>query len=149
MVSVFDMFHPGIMDRIGGINIDRPFNAISLSHDFHAMFGSFDLFFKEEAGIPHRYTVDWWNDFPPGFRRGLPKIVDLRLTPGRTCDPPSPDFFAIHRAIGQILHLSGAGQVIEEILRDLEVHLLRADGSTPVGDYVNLRLGGWVAAACR
>jgi hypothetical protein len=44
--------------------------------------------------------------------------------------PPNPTFFAVHAAIGNILHLTGRGETIEKLTRDLSDNsaLLAHDG---------------------
>ncbi|KMP00781.1 hypothetical protein CIHG_03229 [Coccidioides immitis H538.4] len=71
----------------------------------------------------------------------------LTLTHGyhqfRTIDPPSARLLGVHHAIAIIMNLSGAGEYIENILRDLEEVDVKADGSTNLGPIMSLRLGGW------
>jgi hypothetical protein len=50
----------------------------------------------------------------------LPVTRTLYLTPDHTIDPPSLRLLAIHRAIGRNLNLSGAGDSIDHILRDMD-----------------------------
>jgi hypothetical protein len=61
-----------------------------------------------------------------------------------TIDPPSLRFLAIHRAIGRILNLSGAGDYIDCILRDMDEVGIKENGSTELGQYISLKLGGWL-----
>lgn len=75
---------------------------------------------------------------------GLPVTRTLFLAEDRLIDTPSPRLLAIHRAIAHILHLSGAGEYIDRILRDFEEKGVQADGSTDLGRIVNLRYSGWV-----
>jgi hypothetical protein len=42
------------------------------------------------------------------------------------------------------MHLSGAGEYINGILRDLEEVNVKADGSTNLEFLMNLSLGGWL-----
>jgi hypothetical protein len=50
----------------------------------------------------------------------------------------------VHRAIAHISKLSGAGDYIEQILRDMEQVAVEADGSTNLGDIMRLRFDGWL-----
>src|SRR2546423_3414262 len=61
------------------------------------------------------------------------------LNSNRTIDPPSPRLLAIHRAIGRILHLSGAGVYVERLLRDVDGMDIQEDGSTHIGYLVRLQ----------
>ncbi|GIC94148.1 uncharacterized protein Aud_010643 [Aspergillus udagawae] len=63
----------------------------------------------------------------------------------RSIDPPFRELLAIHRAIGRILHLSAAGDYIDEFLRDMEEMEggeVMANGSTRLEDYVLFKLAG-------
>lgn len=42
------------------------------------------------------------------------------------------------------MKLSGAGEYIERVLRDMEELDVREDGSTHLGYLTGLRLGGWL-----
>jgi hypothetical protein len=56
-------------------------------------------------------------------------------------DPPAERLLALHSAIAHILYLSGAGDYIEKILRDMEEGgVVKEDGSTQLGVLVNLAL---------
>jgi hypothetical protein len=139
------MFDPGVTHLIEGPNIDRPVNALTLTNHFHQLFGDFDIYFEPTADqTQHTYKID---NVQPNNIFGdplLPITRTLHLTPDRTIDPPSPRFLAIHRAIGRILHLSGAGDYIDRILRDMDEVGIKENGSTELGHYVNLKLGGWM-----
>ena len=65
------------------------------------------------------------------------------LTDDRSIDPPSPRLLAVHRAIAHILRLSGAGEYIDRLLRDMDEQGIQADGSTELDRLVRLSLGGW------
>ncbi|EFR04059.1 hypothetical protein MGYG_07065 [Nannizzia gypsea CBS 118893] len=73
---------------------------------------------------------------------GLPVTRKLFFSQGKTIDPPSPRLLALHRAIAHILNLSGAGEYIDKLLRDLEEIGVQADGSTDLGRLITFRLGG-------
>ncbi|KAJ6009330.1 hypothetical protein N7522_004346 [Penicillium canescens] len=46
--------------------------------------------------------------------------------------PPNPTYLAVHTAIGNILHLTGGGETIEKLMRDMgdDSALLAHDGIT-------------------
>lgn len=96
------------------------------------------------TGDPYQYKID--STEQRSFLRDplFPVIRTLTLGPNRTIDPPSPRLLAVHRAIARIIHLSGAEEYIESILRDIEEVSVREDGSTNLGHIVKLRLGGWL-----
>ncbi|KZF21428.1 hypothetical protein L228DRAFT_212722 [Xylona heveae TC161] len=141
-IMILDMFDYGIAHKIEGCEIDRPFNALTLTPLLHRAFGDFEIFFEPATEIPHSYRI---NRIKSGLLRvpGVPVTRTLFLTPERTIDPPSAQLLAIHRAIAHILHLSGAGIQISDILQELEDARVQSDGSTHLEHLVNLRLQGW------
>ena len=50
----------------------------------------------------------------------MKSTVSLSITPNRDFEPPLPQLLRIHRAIGRILHLSAAGDYVNDVLRDLQ-----------------------------
>jgi hypothetical protein len=139
------MFDDGVAHLIEGVNIDRPQNALTLTLEIHRWFGNFDIFFEPVPDAePHTYSVQCFG-LPLLFNSVVPVTRTLYLTADRAVDPPSPRLLAIHRAIGHILHLSGAGEYIDQILRDLEETQwegAQPDGSTDLGRLVHL--GFWL-----
>lgn len=53
-----------------------------------------------------------------------------------------PRLLATHCAIAHILHLSAAGPYIDKILEDATEQDVRADGSFPLGQLVQLKMEG-------
>ncbi|KAI1962128.1 hypothetical protein LOZ47_003134, partial [Ophidiomyces ophidiicola] len=144
-LDILNMFDNGVVRLIEGNEIDRPFNAMTLSHDLHVWFGSFEVYFEEVLDERHTYRI---KTFVPEILPGLPVTRTLLHADNRTIDPPLPRLLAIHRAIAMILHLSAAGEYIDKILRDMEDLGVHTDGSTDVGRLVMLRLGDWITAGC-
>ncbi|KAK3903640.1 hypothetical protein C8A05DRAFT_14411, partial [Staphylotrichum tortipilum] len=144
-LDILNMFDHGVVHMIEGDDIDQPRNAVTLDHDLYEFFGSFDIVFEPVPDQePHTYRIR--SLLPPSMRPDLPVVRTLYLTESRTTDPPSPRLLAIHCAIAHILHLSGAGKYISQIMADLEWRDTREDGSTELGRLVALRLGGWLEA---
>ncbi|QSS52363.1 hypothetical protein I7I53_07977 [Histoplasma capsulatum var. duboisii H88] len=137
-LNILDMFDHGVVRLIEGIDIDRPFNAITLSPSLHTLFGGFEIFFEPVPSQLHTYQV---KPFLPEIFPDLPVTRTLYPSVDCTIDAPLPRFFAIHSAIAHILHLSGAGEYIDKILRDLENIGGHGGGSTELGRLVMLRLG--------
>lgn len=137
------MFDDGVIHLIEGNDIDRTRNAITLTMEFHQLFGHFEVYFEPHGSQPHTYRIDSVReDF---MRPSILPITNrtLFLTDTRTIDPPSPRLLAIHAAIAHILYLSAAGHYIDRILEDLDQGEVLADGSTPLGHFANLRMYGW------
>ncbi|KAI0443156.1 hypothetical protein F4803DRAFT_333530 [Xylaria telfairii] len=141
-LAILNMFDIGVVHEIEGSNIDRPRNALTLTHDNHLAFGNFEIFFEHVAD--HTYRIDTLKSryiFPD-----FPLARTLYLSENRTIDPPSPRLLAIHRAIAHILHLSAAAGYIDGLLRDMEEQgVCAADGSTEIGRLLKLRLRGFVS----
>ncbi|KAF3490864.1 uncharacterized protein GIQ15_00381 [Arthroderma uncinatum] len=146
-IAILDMFAPGVIHEIEGANIDRPTNAISLRYNVHRQFGSFKIHFESmdpAAYPPHTYRVNSAKvGSTPFLPSWLPVIRTFYLSPNCTIDPPSPRLLDIHRSCAVILHLSAAGEYIDQILRDQEEPYIPSDGSAHLGHLVSLKLSGW------
>ena len=106
------MFNPHAIHLINGVDIDRPMNALTLTHDLHKLFGNFEIAFNASGPDPHTYEINYIEPDRMGQVEKLPVTVTLYLTPDRSIDPPSAQLLEIHRAIGRTLHLSAAGDYI-------------------------------------
>ena len=145
---ILNMFDHGVVHLIEGANIDRPINALTLSRDYHLLFGDFTVYFEpiDDAPQPHTYKISSF--LPAGMSTPfvpLPITRTLFVSDGCTIDPPSPRLLAVHRAIAHILHLSAAGEYIDKILNDGEEIATPADGSLEMGHLVKLSLEGWLS----
>ena len=138
MLQVLDMFDPGITNLINGQDIDRAFNALTLTPDMHHLFGSLHLNFEPIPAQKHTYVIRSVGPFMRSSR--FPLVRTLLTAPNKTIDPPSPRLLAIHRACSMILHLSGAGNYIECVLRDEDAMMVEADGSTELGPLLLAKL---------
>ncbi len=132
------MFDPDIIHWIKGPDIDRPYNALTLSHELHQDFGSLFVYFEPESGFENRYTIKTTDLIHT--RPALPITRDLFITQDRSIDPPMPRLLAIHRACCLIMHLSGAGDYIDKVVRDMEEIGIKSDGTTELGSMLSLRL---------
>ena len=138
-VAILNMFDMGVAHLLEGVDINRPYNAVTLNHEMHHDFGNFKIYFQHVSGST--YFID---TFVESFLvEGVP--VTRELFTHAAIDPPSQRLLALHCAIGHILHLSGAGEYIERILRDMELGFVCEDGSTQLGLMVQLAMSahGW------
>lgn len=137
------MFDPGIGYLIDGPKVDSPVNAVTLTLEYHRLFGGFQVYF-EPTGQPCQYKIDSTEQEP--FLRDplFPVTRTLALSPNRTIDPPSSRLLGVHRAIAIVMKMSGADEYIEKVLRDMDEIDVKADGSTNFGQFVGLRLDGWL-----
>jgi hypothetical protein len=139
------MFDIRAASLIEGPLIDSPRNALTLTHDWHQMFGSFKVYFDPVPDKAHTYYIRKHGRLQVGSFRDLVEPRALFLTSERTIEPPSPELLAVHRAISHILHLSAAGGYIDRIYRDIEdleieQHSVQEDGSTPLARLVTSAL---------
>src|ERR1700733_119862 len=139
------MFDPGIIHLIEVPNINRPANTLTLTNHFHQLFGDFDIYFEPIGDrTQHICKINYVQSNSLFRDLLLPVTRILYLTPDHTLNPPSLRLLAIHRAIGRILNLSGAGDSIDRILRDMDEVGIKENGSTELGKYISLKLGGWL-----
>lgn len=143
-LAILNMFDDGVAHLIEGPDIDRPRNALTLTQEVHGWFGNFDIFFEAvPESDPHTYRI---GTFLHPWLTGdiVPVKRTLYLTESRSIEPASARLLAIHCAIAHILHLSAAGDYIDEILKDMELEGIQggvqADGSTDLGRLVHLGL---------
>ncbi|OAX80986.1 hypothetical protein ACJ72_04674 [Emergomyces africanus] len=144
-IAILNMFDSGVAHVIEGCEIDRSFNAISLTPTLHSLFGDFQIFFEPvSTELPLTYTISSY--LSPLLLRDpkLPVTREVYLSEDISIDPPLPRLLAIHSAIVHILHLSAAGEYIDRLLRDQEQIGPKADGSTELGRLIKLRLSGWI-----
>lgn len=144
-LAILNMFDTGVLHLIDGTDIDRPRNAVTLTAFLHTLFDDFQVFFEPIPDEkPHTYRIETFYD--RRLMRNLSFLMTrtLYLTDDRLIDPPSPRLLAVHRAIAYILRLSGAGEYIDNIIRDCEEESIRADGSTDLDRILRLSLGGWL-----
>jgi len=113
-----------------------------MTQSFHQQFGDFEVYF-DATTKPHSYHIDSVHALSLVRHPILPVTRTLLLTSDHTIDPPSPRLLTIHRAIARILNLSGAGDYINRILRDLDEVEIKGDGSTKLAPILSLKLGGW------
>ncbi|KAJ7494928.1 hypothetical protein FB451DRAFT_1387040 [Mycena latifolia] len=60
-------------------------------------------------------------------------------------EPPNPEYLRIHASFAQVLHLSGAAELLEELRRDAErMEMLHLNGHVDFG----LALASHLAALC-
>ena len=134
-INILNMFDLGVAHLIEGPDMNRPYNAITLSLEMHRRFGKYEIFFKSVLP-PHTYRIGSF--LPPALSRLFPITRTLFVHP--TVDPPSERLLALHCAIAHILHLSGVGDYIDKVLKDMEDGMVREDGSTELGVLVDLAL---------
>lgn len=103
-------------------------------------FGKFHFIF-EATQTPNRYLLKVFPKFSSGYLVFLPhdRFVTFTSHDGRY-PLPHPTLFAVHAAIGNILHLSARGEKIGALKRDLGDMSggLATDGSTRIEDLLSV-----------
>ncbi|OBZ67865.1 hypothetical protein A0H81_12270 [Grifola frondosa] len=93
--------------------LDAPENGMMLRVELHIAYDRFwfCLLATEEINV---YTIRWFSDVPTAAAG----VREVRFTNhSRHGTPlPNPKFIAIHAAIAHVLHLSGAGEVIDAVI---------------------------------
>jgi hypothetical protein len=106
--------------------------VLTLTPTLSLWFSRFEVFFEPVAGprpVPHAYRIHGFlhrrtlNNLLPVARTTCPRRRDITIA------PPSPRFLALHRAIARILHDSGAGEYVNQLLDDMEASV--AEGKPP------------------
>jgi hypothetical protein len=140
------MFDHGVAHLIGGTDIDRPRNALTVTHQLRLLFGNFKVFFEPVQDGQQSHTYDINSFLHPSIARtlDLPVTRTLYHINTSTIDTPLPRLLAVHRAIAHVLHLSAAGEYIDKLLWNMDEQGILADGSTDVGRLVKLSFSGWL-----
>lgn len=140
-----DMFDPGISHTLAGTAIDSPRNALTLCTELHVRFGQL-RWYLEPTRVPHSYTLHLVRGERLPYYLLPPEIITFNAA--AVPPPPDPRLLAFHRACCLMLGVSGAGECVDRVLRDMEemagAGVLAADGSSDLGQFWKLRevLGG-------
>ncbi|KAJ5938681.1 hypothetical protein N7466_001815 [Penicillium verhagenii] len=121
-------------------SVNRVDNVMMLTASLHAEFGRFNLVL-EESTISGRYRVKTFPQFHNTFlRQFIPDFITID-SPDSQYPSPNSLFLALHASIGNILHATGRGELVEKIMRHLDGaggNALARDGSTNVGELLSV-----------
>ncbi|CAL5871392.1 uncharacterized protein PFLUO_LOCUS5642 [Penicillium psychrofluorescens] len=120
-------------------DINRLDNVMMMVSFLHKEFGAF-RFVLVETETPNRYRVKRFSRFSDFFDNLMPEYT---VSPANhpLHPPPKKQFLAVHAAVGNILHTTGRGAQIEEILDQLgddDSYGLATDGSTKIADLLSV-----------
>ncbi|PYI15017.1 hypothetical protein BO99DRAFT_406233 [Aspergillus violaceofuscus CBS 115571] len=121
-------------------DINRLDNVMMLNPMIHKEFGRFALIL-EETDISDRYRPKIFPNFKEGYMRiHIPQFVIIE---SHDANQPAinKDLLALHAAVGNILHASGRGEAIEQILEYMEEgggDIIARDGSTNIEELLSL-----------
>ncbi|KAH7905907.1 hypothetical protein BJ138DRAFT_1017041 [Hygrophoropsis aurantiaca] len=114
-------------DDLNGSTIHRLENVMTLSIDIHRYFDNLQLWL-ESTDTPHTYRPNSVNLI---YRGRIPPTVTFTTHDPVNFPLPSPEYLRLHAAAARVAHLSGAGEYINKILRDVEeTRVLSTDGSS-------------------
>jgi len=132
------MFDPGVIRLIKGCDIDRAYNAITLTRELHGRFGDLDVHLDHApCSGPHTYVIR--ETKPSRFPDPLLPVTRTLFT-AQSIDLPSQRLLSLHRACAFVMHLSGAAEYVNRILRDMDEGQVKSDGTTDIATLVKLRL---------
>lgn len=92
---------------------DAPYSMLTLDMDRHVDFRSMIISFVPVEGPDDTYNIETLDILD---RHHFPIERTLESDPHGLVEPPSPRLLAIHRACCSILHFSGAGRMIQQML---------------------------------
>ena len=116
--------------------IDTTENTMLLTSNLHYWFGQFLICFDQIK--ENQYDVKSWDEV--GSPRSLPLEVTLRKHGISTANLPLHGLLKTHKAIGKILHVSGAGESVDRLLRELDEGIVDGSGGISLGDLVECQL---------
>ncbi|KAF8573903.1 hypothetical protein K439DRAFT_1399426 [Ramaria rubella] len=115
-------------DELNGADVHRLENILTLEGGVHEMFDSLYLWFEATAdNVPNSYHVC---STDPEFVQDISSPVIFTSThPGLPL--PDPRYLALHAACAKVAHVSGAGQYVESVYRDMDsAEVLASNGSS-------------------
>ncbi|KAJ7576913.1 hypothetical protein C8J56DRAFT_375615 [Mycena floridula] len=125
-----------VMERLGGVlfgdelngsDIHRLENGLTLDQAKHSFFDMLMLWL-EETGVPNQYRPC---AVSPQFLGGIPALVTFISPNSKSLPLPSPKYLRLHAACAKVAHLSGVGECINNIFRDMEgLSVLANDGAS-------------------
>ncbi|KAJ4466779.1 hypothetical protein C8R41DRAFT_856243 [Lentinula lateritia] len=117
------------MDNLGWPKIHPLFNTMTLVTVVHDYFDQLKLWF-EATTTPHRYEIKCLNPFEP-ILRNMPSPFTTFTTSDPRLPLPDPALLALHATCAKVAHLSGAGEHIDRVHRDLRrLDVLAEDGGS-------------------
>ncbi|KAF3386412.1 hypothetical protein F1880_000656 [Penicillium rolfsii] len=132
--TIRDLFHHSEED------INRIDNVMMLDSSMHREFGRFS-FILEETDVSGRYRVKIFSRFGISYLR--PHVPEYVIVASHDPQYPAPNKFllAVHAAVGNILHATGHGELIEKTMKHLGDgggHALANDGSSNVEELLSV-----------
>ncbi|KAJ7262645.1 hypothetical protein B0H12DRAFT_1103967 [Mycena haematopus] len=129
------------VENLVGGNVHKHFNILTMGSDLHKAFDRMQFWLEEVPGQTNTYNVcSVGNKIftlapppPPRVTFAVDPDVEAACKADNKPVPalPSPSLLAIRAACSRVAHMSGAGEQIDHIFRDLEdTSVMAEDGST-------------------
>jgi len=113
------------IENLNGPKVHSLCNVMTMQKDVHDWFDRLEMWF-EATNVSNCYLVKTVDD---DFQH--PRKVTFTTPDPATLPVPSPELLALHTACAKVAHLSGAGEYIDKIDRDVEdLGVLSYDGSS-------------------
>ncbi|KAF8227805.1 hypothetical protein L208DRAFT_1365677 [Tricholoma matsutake] len=114
------------VESLNGPKVHSLYNVMTMQHDVHDWFDRLDMWF-EETNVANCYNVKTTSN-----RLQVPRQVTFTSSdPTKYPELPSPRLLALHAACAKVAHLSGAGEHIDSLDRDMDhLGVLAFDGSS-------------------
>ncbi|KAK0213228.1 hypothetical protein DFS33DRAFT_1394025 [Desarmillaria ectypa] len=120
-----------ILKELNQNNVHRPENTFTISPEFHDPFDRLQISLRPiKQDDSNTYEI---HTYPPdeNAEYALPYQVTLTDATNGKIPLPSRRYFELRDACAKIAHLSGAGEVVEQLFRDVEdVKVLAEDGGS-------------------
>ncbi|KAF8239177.1 hypothetical protein L208DRAFT_119564 [Tricholoma matsutake] len=125
------------IENLNGPKVHSLYNVMTMQKDVHDWFDRLEMWF-EATNVTNCYRVKAVYDYE---YHKLPERITFTTPNHDTLPVPSPKLLALHAACAKVAHLSGAGEYIDKIDRDVEdLGVLSYDGaSSSVLDHALLR----------
>ncbi|KAK0502204.1 hypothetical protein EDD18DRAFT_1346783 [Armillaria luteobubalina] len=120
-----------VVNELNGNDIHRPENTFTIADGLHTAFDQL-AFSLRPIGSDDNNTYEI-HTYPSGLNASFRLPDRVMLTNATNGNIPLPDrrYFQLHDACARIAHLSGAGEVVEQLFRDMEdVKVLAEDGGS-------------------
>ncbi|KAF5359877.1 hypothetical protein D9756_003616 [Leucocoprinus leucothites] len=143
VLAMLEMFGLGEKAKsLYGGQVNSLHNVITMEHNLHAAFDSFNLWLEPVAEHENTYKVCWNPRRLKRFSLPIPSRITFSVDPAAAAAAeavnkelmlPDRSLIAIRAACARVANLSGAAEQADQILRDLEDTTVLADDGSMAG----------------
>jgi len=145
--AVLDRFGYKIFDELNGPGIHRLQNVLTMDKNVHTYFDRLKVWFEPVGFVSnspfhvnHGFDHDFQDTpntyrlcatYPHYIKRSWNTTVTFTTPDPEKLPLPSPEYLGLHAACCRVANLSGAGEHIDRILREMEdIQVLSQDGTS-------------------